>query len=317
MSHIESAGMSAGLITAIHYAGAPNTLAAMGPAMMSAMTMPDTRQPLSFLTTLLLGAIAGLTIFIGLPVARMRKLSPQVVVLLNAAAIGILLYLVIEIARNAIFPITVGIAGWQAGKTPFPYDLLIVFVIGLMLGLVGLGSLATGIASRAAHTAADQPLVMAAIIAIGIGAHHFGEGLAIGASAASGATALAIGLIVGFALHNATEGFGIAAPMAGRYVPSWRQLAVGGLIAGGPTFLGTAIGYSFTSPLLTVLFWRCGRGADLRDRELWTVLHRTGLTRPRPHDDWGLLGRLCNGNLPRSAGPLNGDRLGNSKRPTA
>ena len=66
---------------------------------------------------------------------------------------------------------------------------------------------------------AENPLVLAAIIAIGIGAHNFGEGLAIGASAASGATAIALALIVGFALHNATEGFGVAAPLVGRVRP--------------------------------------------------------------------------------------------------
>lgn len=277
MSHIESAGMAAGLISALHYVGTPNTLSAMGPAMMGSMVMPAQRKPLDFGTTLLLGAIAGLTIFIGLPVARMRKLKPATVVLLNAAAIGILIYLVIEIARNAIFPITAGIAFWNAGKAAFPVDLIVVFVIGLLLGLVGLGSLATTITSRAAH-AAEHPLVMSSVIAVGIGAHNFGEGLAIGASAASGATAVAIGLIVGFALHNATEGFGIAAPMAGRYIPSWGQLGLAGVIAGGPTFIGTAIGYSFTSPTLTVLFLAVAIGALIFViGELWTILRRTAL----------------------------------------
>ena len=117
--------------------------------------------------------------------------------------------------------------------------------------------------------------MLAAIIAIGIGAHNFGEGLAIGASAASGATAIAIGLIVGFGLHNATEGFGVAAPLIGKYVPSWTQIGIAGLIAGGPTFLGTVMGYTFNSPVLSVLFLSIAIGALVFViGELWSVLRR-------------------------------------------
>ena len=121
--------------------------------------------------------------------------------------------------------------------------------------------------------------MLAAIIAIGIGAHNFGEGLAIGASAASGATAVALALIVGFGLHNATEGFGVAAPLVGRVVPSWAQIGLAGLIAGGPTFIGTIVGYSFYSPTLSVLFLAIAIGALVFViGELWNVLRRTGLT---------------------------------------
>src|SRR6185437_6780529 len=107
----------------------------------------------------------------------------------------------------------------------------------------------------------------------------FGEGLAIGASAASGATAIALALIVGFALHNATEGFGVAAPLVGRFVPSWTQLAIAGLIAGGPTFLGTIVGYQFYSPILSVLFLGTAVGALVFViGELWSMLRKSGLT---------------------------------------
>jgi zinc transporter, ZIP family len=279
MDHIEGAdGMAAGLITAIQYAGAPNRLAAMGPAMAAGMPMPGKKQPLDFMTTVLLGLIAGLTIFVGLPIARTSKLSPYKVGLLNALAIGILLYLVIEIAQNAIIPIAQGVTLWHTGAGAFPIALIVVFVIGLLTGLVGLGSAATMLTKRAARHA-ENPLVLAAIIAIGIGAHNFGEGLAIGASAASGATAIAIGLIVGFALHNATEGFGVAAPLIGKYVPSWTQIGIAGLIAGGPTFLGTVVGYSFNSPVLSVLFLSIAIGALVFViGELWSVLKHSGLT---------------------------------------
>jgi ZIP family zinc transporter len=279
MDHIEGPnGMAGGLITAIHYSGTPNTLASMGKAMSMQMPSAPVRRPLGFLTTAILGAIAGLTIFVGLPIARARKLSPHVVALLNAAAIGILLYLVIEIAQNAIVPISRAVALWHTRGTPFPFALVAVFVIGLVLGLVGLGSLATSLTRRAAAHA-DNPVILAAVIAIGIGAHNFGEGLAIGASAASGATAIAVGLIVGFALHNATEGFGVAAPLIGKYVPSWAQIGLAGLIAGGPTFLGTVVGYVFSSPVLSVLFLAIAVGAlAFVIGELWSVLKRTGLT---------------------------------------
>lgn len=279
MDHTEDAnGMPAGLITAIQYAGAPNLLPAMGPAMAMGMPMPAQREPLDFLTTTILGLIAGLTIFVGLPIARTSKLSPYSVGLLNALAIGILLYLVIEIAQNAIAPISQGVTAWHAGGSPFPVALIAVFVAGLVTGLVGLGSAATMLTKRAAKRA-ENPLVLAAIIAVGIGAHNFGEGLAIGASAASGATAIALGLIVGFALHNATEGFGVAAPLIGKYVPSWTQIGIAGLIAGGPTFLGTVVGYSFNSPVLSVLFLSIAVGALVFViGELWSVLKHSGLT---------------------------------------
>ncbi|MGB6521078.1 MAG: multicopper oxidase domain-containing protein [Candidatus Cybelea sp.] len=277
MDHIEdSMGMPAGLITAIHYAGTPNTLASMYRAMTP--IAGATTHALSFWTTVLLGAIAGFTIFLGLPIARARSFSPQTIALLNALAIGILLYLVVEIAQNAITPISQALGAWHAGAGAFPVALVAVFVIGLTVGLVGLGSAATHFTRKAAQHA-DNPVVLAAIIAIGIGAHNFGEGLAIGASAASGATAVALALIVGFGLHNATEGFGVAAPLVGRMVPSWAQIGLAGLIAGGPTFIGTIVGYSFYSPTLSVLFLAIAIGALVFViGELWNVLRRTGLT---------------------------------------
>jgi ZIP family zinc transporter len=277
LDHIEdSAGMPAGLVTAIHYAGTPNTLTAMYRAMRPAAGA--TTRALSFGMTVLLGAIAGFTIFLGLPIARARRLSAQTIALLNALAIGILLYLVVEIAQNAILPISQGLNAWHAGGGAFPTALILVFTAGLLVGLVGLGSVATHFARQAAIHA-ENPLVLAAIIAIGIGAHNFGEGLAIGASAAAGATAIALSLIVGFGLHNATEGFGVAAPLVGRVVPSWAQIGLAGVIAGGPTFVGTIIGYSFYSPTLSVLFLAIAVGALVFViGELWSVLRRSGLT---------------------------------------
>src|SRR5436190_1519063 len=91
-------------------------------------------------------------------------------------------------------------------------------------------------------------------IAAAIGLHNFAEGLAIGVSASTGEIGLATVLIVGFALHNATEGFGIVGPL-GDIKPSWTWLAVAGLIGGGPTFLGSILGYNVTSEPLELAFY--------------------------------------------------------------
>ncbi len=290
LDHTEdAAGMPDGLITTIHYAGTPQRASAMNAAMR--MHMPDSsngnpRGPLSFTASALLGLFAGLTIFLGLPVARARRLSPDVIAALNALAIGILVYLIVEIAGNATTPLVRALASWQRGASghgavsPLPLVMLVAYVAGLLVGLVGLGALATRFAKSGAASGTDKPFVIAAMIALGIGAHNFAEGLAIGASAASGATAIAFGLILGFALHNATEGFGIAAPLAGRgAVPTWGQIGFAGVVAGGPTFLGAMLGYRFSSPTLSAFFLMTAVGALVFVvGELWSVLKRSGLT---------------------------------------
>jgi zinc transporter, ZIP family len=105
---------------------------------------------------------------------------------------------------------------------------------------------------------------LALLIATGIGLHNFGEGLAIGQSAAAGELSLALVLIIGFGLHNATEGFGIVGPMSGEAeMPSWGFLGLMGLIGGGPTFLGTLIGQVWVSPALEVVFFAVAGGSIL------------------------------------------------------
>jgi ZIP family zinc transporter len=102
------------------------------------------------------------------------------------------------------------------------------------------------------------------LIATGIGLHNFSEGLAIGQAGAQGAISLAVVLIVGFGLHNATEGFGIVAPMSGDAVkPTWRFLLLLGLIGGGPTFVGTLIGQTWTSEALSITFLALAAGSIL------------------------------------------------------
>ncbi len=291
LDHTEDGmGMPAGLVTSIHYAGTPNKLALMGAAMhrhMADSSNGNPQGPLSFGTTALLGAFAGLSIFLGLPIARARRLSPATIGALNALAIGILVFLIVEIANNATAPLVRSLGSWHRGTTghgalsPLPLAMLVAYVAGLLAGIVGLGVIATRMAKAgAAAPGAEKPLVLAGMIAVGIGAHNFAEGLAIGSSAASGATAIAFGLILGFALHNATEGFGIAAPLAGRgATPTWAQIGLAGVVAGGPTLLGTMIGYHFSSPILQAFFLTTAVGALVFVvGELWGVLKRSGLT---------------------------------------
>jgi ZIP family zinc transporter len=114
------------------------------------------------------------------------------------------------------------------------------------------------------------------VIATAIGLHNFAEGLAIGVSAKAGAIGLATVLIIGFGLHNATEGFGIVGPLGGTR-PSWSWLGLAGLVGGGPTFLGTIVGYQVNSEPLELLFYALAGGAVLYViGEIWTGMRRYG-----------------------------------------
>ena len=100
------------------------------------------------------------------------------------------------------------------------------------------------------------------MIAIGVGAHNFSEGLAIGQSYVSGAIALAVLLIIGFGAHNATEGFGIAGPLIGLTKrPNIRFLILAGLIGGAPTFVGTLVGSLWSSNIASILFLSVAGGS--------------------------------------------------------
>jgi zinc transporter, ZIP family len=253
----------------------------------------------SLMTTMLLGFIAGVTILLGLPIGRLRRPAPSLRALLNATAIGILLFLVWDVFSAAWAPIAEALASVHEGKgglgTAAGYGAL--FAAGLSVGLLSLvyyeswmtrqfaraqqakkgehphGPGAAAVdelkarrPSRIASWSAAQRLSL--LIAVGIGLHNFAEGLAIGQSAASGELALALLLVIGFGLHNATEGFGIVAPLAGDIDedgnlrrPSWRFLLSMGAIGGGPTFVGTIIGHGFASEAVSVVFLTLAAGS--------------------------------------------------------
>jgi len=215
-------------------------------------------------TTIVLGAIAGFTIFFGLPVAAFRKLSSRTISFLNAVAIGVLFFLLYDILHQAADPIE---SALHAAQTSADWSgfmgLVLTFVVGFGVGLVGLVVASHRMIARTktADGGALAPIALALAIAIGIGLHNFSEGLAIGQSAATGAIQLAFMLIIGFGLHNMTEGFGIAAPLAGGGGANLGTIVRLGIIGGGPTFLGTVVGYKFVSPILSVLFLTLAAGA--------------------------------------------------------
>jgi ZIP family zinc transporter len=176
----------------------------------------------------LLGAIAGFTIYLGLPVGRLRSPIPRLRAMLNAVATGVLIFLLWEILAHAWEPIDGALSNYHYGPA---VGNGVVLMIGVGAGLISLVHLDRWVAQRprrgagpgtpaAVELGTDRPSgargqagELAMLIAVGIGLHNFAEGLAIGNSAAKGELGLAL-LLFGFGAHNATEGFGIVAPMA-------------------------------------------------------------------------------------------------------
>ena len=236
-----------------------------------------------------LGAIAGFTIFLGLPVGRLRNPSLAMKAFLNATATGVLLFLFWDVLAHAVEPVETALtAVTRDGTGSWMHfgALAAVAIASLTLGLMSLvyyeqwmadakdagvgaahGPGAADIAELAGPRAFDSATAgrrLALLIAVGIGLHNFSEGLAIGQSAAAGEISLAVLLIVGFGLHNATEGFGIVAPLAGEpNRPSWGFLALLGVIGGGPTLVGTLVGQSFVNDTVSIAFLALAAGSIL------------------------------------------------------
>jgi ZIP family zinc transporter len=246
---------------------------------------------------LLLGAIAGATIFLGLPVARMQGLGPNTRSGLSALATGILVFLFWDVMTNAVDPIDTSLQAHHWGKFA---ELSVLGAAGFIGGLMSLVYYDAWMKSRADRrstalvgpgaAAVDEfverrrldltnPAVrLAFLIAIGIGVHNFAEGLAIGQAAAASEIGLAVTLIIGFGLHNATEGFGICGPLTGAgIVPSWRLLGLLGVIGGAPTFFGTVLGQAWASDAVSVVFFTVAGGSILYVvRELFAVNRKYG-----------------------------------------
>ena len=253
---------------------------------------------MSTIHVLLLGAIAGLTIFLGLPIGRLREPRPQLQAFLNAVAVGILTFLLYDVLSHAVEPVNGALDAATGGHGSWLRfsGLAATFAVALGVGLLSLvywdrwratrtprhqarpatvpvngrrpfgpGAAAVEELAPASPRLVTSPAHrLAAFIAIGIGLHNFSEGLAIGQSAAKGEISLAVLLIIGFGLHNATEGFGIVAPLtAAGDRPSWRFLVVMGLVGGGPTFVGTLVGQSFVNATVYLAFLALAAGSIL------------------------------------------------------
>jgi len=259
---------------------------------------------MSFAETAALGAIAGFTIYLGLPLGRLKSLDNRVRVGLAMFSVGILAFIFMDVTSNAQSIVSDALTSFKNHHSSFGHvlGLFALLAVGFTAGVSGIsaierrlrGRLAPPIAGgstetivppasavvvepdQAALEARRRALHTGMTIAIAIGLHNFAEGLAIGVSAKAGAIGLATVLIIGFGLHNTTEGFGIVGPLGG-VRPSWKWLALAGLVAGGPTFLGALVGYQVTSDPLELLFYALAGGAVLYViGEIWNGMRRYG-----------------------------------------
>jgi zinc transporter, ZIP family len=257
---------------------------------------------MTFSETVLLGALAGFTIYLGLPFARLQLLGARTRVALAMFAVGVLAFLFVDVMEHGFGIVEEAVEGYKDGGESLGHVLGLALLLGggFAAGSAGLALLearmrpAEGtpppisgaspeITVEDAAQLEDQAMAARAralrlgmTIAAAIGLHNFAEGLAIGVSASTGEIGLATVLIIGFALHNATEGFGIIGPL-GNVRPSWRWVVLAGLIGGGPTFVGSMVGYSVTSEPLELAFYAVSGGAILYViGEVWNAMRRYG-----------------------------------------
>jgi ZIP family zinc transporter len=247
-----------------------------------------------------LGALAGFTIYLGLPLGRVPFVSNRARVALAMFSVGVLAFLFGEILVHGVelveHPVE-ELGEGEGGSWGEVIGLSLLLGVGFTAGCAGLalverwmrpGEKPPPIAGGATdamtveqaaigpEAARARAMRVGMTIAAAIGLHNFAEGLAIGVSASSGEIGLATVLIIGFAIHNATEGFGIIGPL-GEHQPSWTWLAVAGLIGGAPVFLGAMLGYEVSSEPLELLFYAVSAGAILYViGEIWTAARKMG-----------------------------------------
>jgi ZIP family zinc transporter len=206
----------------------------------------------SFLGYALIGTLVGIVpVALGLLwLPSLRRAAPEWLAAFMALTAGLLTFLAVEALSEALelqaaLPRALGGAG--------------LVLLGVALSFLFL----TAISSRfgAGGGSGVSGLALATLVAIGIGLHNLGEGLAIGSSFALGELALGTFFIVGFMIHNVTEGLGIASPLAEGRAVSVVRLAVLALVAGAPAILGAWLGGFVTSDLLGVVFFAAAAGA--------------------------------------------------------
>jgi ZIP family zinc transporter len=199
-----------------------------------------------------LGAVAGvIPVYLGIVGALLlgKVLPRSWEGGLMGVATGVLLYLFFDLMHEAVELSGVrDVLSW------------IVFLVSLGVSLVGLVALESSQIFGARP--ASRLLSLPYMIAIGMGFHNLGEGLAIGASYTNGEWGLSMLLVTGFALHNGTEGFGIVGA-AGKTPVQWRDVFLLGLLAGGPTCVGTLLSGQGLSPYLSISFYTLAAGSLL------------------------------------------------------
>ena len=228
------------------------------------------------------GLMALLGLYVGIiPIALgmlwlpwVRRIGAVWLGTLMALTVGLLVFLAIDATLAGL---DVAATGSQA------FGGAALVLIGGVVSYLALTGISTWLADREASASATGAGAhkLALMVAVGIGLHNLGEGLAIGVSYATGALALGAFLVVGFALHNTTEGLAIVAPAAREDVPLSRLVTLG-LIAGGPAVLGAWIGASAYNSSLAAFLFGVGAGAiaqvvvqlapSLRDRR-GRILH--------------------------------------------
>src|SRR5437764_3573441 len=241
----------------------------------------------------------------------MRLLSNRSRVALAMFSVGVLAFIFVDVLSHGIDIVNSSLTSYKHGHSSLAHLIFLVVLLaaGFVAGSAGLAAIErsmrplgarrppiAGGASASTITgdeaasltherdvARRRALRTGLTIAGAIGIHNFAEGLAIGVSARAGAISLATVLIIGFGLHNATEGFGIVGPL-GDVTPSWRWIGLAGLIGGGPTFLGSIVGYGVTSHPLELAFYAAAGGAILYViGEVWNGMRRHG------HRELGLM----------------------------
>jgi zinc transporter, ZIP family len=213
----------------------------------------------------LLGAVAGFTIFLGLPVALLG-ISDRTKGFLSAFAVGILMFLIVDVFSHAwdLTSDEVKAAFNSAGSVANASTDLALMFGGITVGLLGLVLYERAYMGK--RPEGVEPTKLSTMTALGIGAHNLSEGLAIGQAYLGGLiglnSGLAVVLVVGFAAHNATEGFGITAPLTGLNPrPKVSFLAKVLFIGGVPTLIGTLAGSVAFSPQAYVFFLSLAGGA--------------------------------------------------------
>jgi zinc transporter, ZIP family len=207
----------------------------------------------------LIGVLVGVVpVALGLAwLPSLRRAPPHWLAAFMALTAGLLTFLMFDALSEAL-ELQAALPGAIGGTG--------LVLLGVALSYLGLTFIALRLSGREGSRA--KPLTgaaLATLVAIGIGLHNLGEGLAVGSSLALGELALGTFLIVGFMVHNVTEGLGIAAPMAEDGArSSLGRLATLALIAGAPAILGAWIGGFLTNDLLAVLFFAIAAGAALQ-----------------------------------------------------